>query len=70
LAEEAFLGEAASLRKLGRIAEERAVLEGFVKRYPKSVHFQMARGRLDELENITRPRGSVSNPAGAGASGY
>jgi TolA-binding protein len=49
LDEEAVLGEALSLEKLGRVEEERRVWTALVAAYPDSVHADRARARLAEL---------------------
>ncbi|HZO11640.1 MAG TPA: tetratricopeptide repeat protein [Polyangiaceae bacterium] len=49
LAEEALLGRAMALGRLGRTADERAAWETFLARYPNSVNAERARRRLDEL---------------------
>ena len=56
--EEALMGKAAALRRLGRMSEERAVLERFVARFPKSVHANVARNRLATLKRIHSSGGS------------
>jgi TolA-binding protein len=49
LAEEAALGRAVALMKLGRTADERAAWMTFLERYPHSIHAERARGRLDVI---------------------
>jgi len=49
LSEEALLGRAVALGRLGRTGEERAAWETLVAKYPKSVHAKRARERLDQL---------------------
>jgi TolA-binding protein len=49
LDEEAILGEALSLEKLGRVEEERRAWTALVTAYPDSVHADRARARLAEL---------------------
>jgi TolA-binding protein len=44
---EALWGESQALRRLGRIAEERAVLETLLERYPRAAYVAAARKRLD-----------------------
>jgi TolA-binding protein len=50
LAEEALSGSAATLRALGRGAEERQALETLLSRFPSSIYAGAARERLDELD--------------------
>lgn len=49
LIQEALLGKADALAQLGRPAEERAVLEVYLKRYPKTLQAAEARRRLLSL---------------------
>lgn len=49
VSQEALVGRAEALRKLGRAAEERAVWEELLRRHPNSVHATRARQRLGEL---------------------
>jgi TolA-binding protein len=49
LAEEAQLGRALSLRKLGRAADEISAWKTLLAAYPSSVHATRARQRLSEL---------------------
>ncbi len=46
---DALWGESRALRQLGRVAEERAVLEELLDRYPSSAYAAAARRRLTEL---------------------
>ena len=46
---EAYLGQAQALRKLGRIEDERTVLEELLQSYPRSAYVAAARLRLAEL---------------------
>jgi tetratricopeptide (TPR) repeat protein len=49
LSEEALVGRALSLQKLGRDAEERAAWEALLRTYPNSIHAARARARLAAL---------------------
>ena len=49
LSEEALVGRALSLQKLGRQAEERAAWEALLRTYPNSIHAARARARLAAL---------------------
>jgi hypothetical protein len=49
LAEEARLGRALSLQRLGRPAEERQAWQQLLSAHPNSVHAERAKKRLDEL---------------------
>jgi outer membrane protein assembly factor BamD (BamD/ComL family) len=49
LGEEALLGKAHALDRLGRPADERAVWQGLIARYPQSEYRWRARQRLAEL---------------------
>ena len=62
LAEEALIGKAGALRRLGRISEERHVLERLLSVYPSSLHAATARERLKKIaaeENRRAPDGTV-----------
>jgi outer membrane protein assembly factor BamD (BamD/ComL family) len=47
---EAYFGQARALRQLGRLEDERVVLEELVQSYPRSAYVAAARLRLAELE--------------------
>jgi TolA-binding protein len=49
LAEEALVGRALSLQKLGRAGDEIAAWNEILRRYPRSVHARLARARLSAL---------------------
>jgi hypothetical protein len=49
LAEEARLGRAVALQRLGRPQEERQAWQDLLSSHPKSIHAERARKRLDEL---------------------
>ena len=49
LAEEARLGRALSLQRLGRPAEERQAWQQLLSAHPNSIHAERAKKRLDEL---------------------
>jgi tetratricopeptide (TPR) repeat protein len=49
LDEEAMLGRAVALQKLGKTAEERAAWQALVARYPASIHAARAKARLAAL---------------------
>lgn len=49
LSEEAIVGRARALQRLGRKAEERAAWQQLLREYPRSVHAAHARQRLREL---------------------
>jgi TolA-binding protein len=49
LAEEARLGRAQSLQRLGRSAEERQAWQQLLSAHPNSIHAERAKKRLDEL---------------------
>jgi len=49
LAEEARLGRAQALTRLGRTQEERLAWQELLSSHPKSIHAERARKRLDEL---------------------
>jgi TolA-binding protein len=49
LAEEARLGRALSLQRLGRSAEERQAWQQLLSAHPNSIHAERAQKRLDEL---------------------
>jgi TolA-binding protein len=49
LAEEALVGRAEALGRLGRAARERAAWEELLARFPESGHADRARARLEEL---------------------
>ncbi len=50
LTEEALVGKSRALRRLGRTAAERDLLERFAAHYPGSVHGPAVRARLEELK--------------------
>jgi TolA-binding protein len=54
LAEEALVGRAQALGRLGRAVEEERVWRDLLSRYPRSVYAARARQRLDELGAATR----------------
>ena len=49
LALEALLGKARALRAMGRVVEERAVLERFLEQFPRALQAREARRRLDAI---------------------
>ncbi len=49
LAEEARMGRALALMRLGRTQDERQAWQDLLSSYPKSIHAERARKRLDEL---------------------
>jgi TolA-binding protein len=55
LIEEALLGRAEALGRLGRSGEERRVWQELGARYPSSVYAERARKRLDELAREAEP---------------
>ena len=52
LAEEALVGRAESLRRLGRGADEQRVWEELVRNYPGTLYAAHARGRIEELTGV------------------
>jgi hypothetical protein len=64
LREEAMVGRALSLGRMGRSAEERAAWKALLDAWPKSTHRKRAEARLTELAD-TNPIGAVRASAGA-----
>jgi len=58
LAEEALVGKASALERLGRVAAERAVWVTLLARHPQSDYRWRAQQRLDQLGATVRPRGT------------
>jgi hypothetical protein len=66
LREEAMVGRALSLGRMGRAAEERAAWQALLDAWPKSTHGKRARARLAELGG---PGAADAARAGAGKGG-
>jgi outer membrane protein assembly factor BamD (BamD/ComL family) len=58
LAEEALVGKASALQRLGRVAAERAVWATLLERHPQSDYRWRAQQRLDQLGAAARPHGT------------
>jgi len=57
LAQEARVGSALCLRRLGRAEEEARAWQAILDRYPSSIHSRRARQRLEELRRADPPSG-------------
>jgi TolA-binding protein len=49
LAEDALVGRATALRRLGRVEQERDTWQELLRRFPRSAHAEHARARLNAL---------------------
>jgi hypothetical protein len=67
LREEAMVGRALSLGRLGRAAEERAAWKALLDAWPKSTHRKRAEARLVELGGASATAGRAGAGGGSGA---